>query len=103
MGIAIAAASVSGDPDAAERSLRAALAEADRIGFPGRSLEARLALGELEVRSGRVDAGGKQLATLVKDACAKGLLLIVCNAGALFGGWAGEGIPAPRSARWIGR
>ncbi len=77
--IAILAArtdAASGATEAAEKSLESILTEAVRLGDVPTQLEARLALGEIEMKSGKVDSGRAGLATLEKDATAKGFLLI---------------------------
>jgi tetratricopeptide (TPR) repeat protein len=77
--IAILAARVdaaSGAPAAAEESLNSTLSESVALGDVPTQLEARLALGELEMRTGKLDAGRARLAPLEKEAAAKGFLLI---------------------------
>ena len=64
----------------ARQALMSILAEATRTGFLEYQFEARLALGEVEIRSGRVAAGKTRLTTLQKDAQAKGFLLIARKA-----------------------
>ena len=64
----------------ARQALMSILAEATRTGFLEYQFEARLALGEVEIRSGRVAAGQTRLTTLQKDAQAKGFLLIARKA-----------------------
>lgn len=61
-------------------SLEATLAEAKKYGFVGYQLQARLALGEIEMRSGKTTAGHVHLAALEKDATAKGFLLVARKA-----------------------
>jgi hypothetical protein len=53
---------------------------ATKHGFVPEQLEARLALGEIEMKSGASDAGRARLAALEKDAQAKGFLLIARKA-----------------------
>jgi tetratricopeptide (TPR) repeat protein len=64
----------------AVKSLQATLAEATKYGFLGYQLEARLALGEIEIKSGQAAAGRARLEALGKDANAKGFLLIARKA-----------------------
>lgn len=71
----------SGDAAGAERILQDALAEATRAGFVTYQFEIRLALGELEMKSGRAGAGRARLLALEKDATAKGFALIAAKAG----------------------
>ena len=64
------------------QALETVLAEAEKIGYaPGR-FEARLALGEIEMKSGKTAAGRARLEQLEKDATAKGFLLIARKAAA---------------------
>jgi serine/threonine protein kinase/tetratricopeptide (TPR) repeat protein len=72
----------SGHPTEAKKKLEATLSEAAKYGFVGSQLEARLALGEIDMRSGGLAAGGARLAALEKDAQAKGFLLIAHRAAA---------------------
>jgi eukaryotic-like serine/threonine-protein kinase len=65
-----------GDPAAAEKLLQDALAEAARLGFVNHQFELRLALGEIEMKSGKTAAGRARLTALQKDAAAKGFNLI---------------------------
>jgi tetratricopeptide (TPR) repeat protein len=67
----------------AQRVLQETLAEATRSGFFTLQLEARLALGEIEIKSGKATAGRTHLAALEKDATAKGFLLIARKAAKL--------------------
>ena len=84
--LALAAASVrvaSGKPSdqaAASDRLEAVLARANKHDFVRYQFEARLALGQLEVKSGT--NGRARLAELEKDARAKGFLLIARKAAA---------------------
>jgi len=64
----------------ARQALISILAEATRTGFLEYQFEARLALGEVEIRSGKIAAGHAHLTTLQKDAQAKGFLLIAQKA-----------------------
>jgi DNA-binding winged helix-turn-helix (wHTH) protein/tetratricopeptide (TPR) repeat protein len=62
------------------RNLQSSLAEAQRLGFFGLELDARLAMGEIEMKCGRSGAGSKRLAELEKIAQAKGYALIARKA-----------------------
>jgi len=73
-------ATASGDLVNARKILDAALAEATKANLLYFQYDARLALGELEIRSGKVAAGRARLTTLEKDAQAKGFLLIARKA-----------------------
>ena len=64
------------------RKLRSVVAEARKYGFLGVELEARLAMGEVEMKSGLAGPGSKSLADLEKDAQAKGYGLIARKAAA---------------------
>jgi len=64
--------SAAGKHQEAMKHLNALLAEAKQIGFAGYQFDARLALGEGEIRSGQAAAGRERLATLEKEARAKG-------------------------------
>lgn len=56
--------------------------EATESGFLEEQLESRLALGQIEMKSGKTAAGRARLAALEKDAGAKGFLLIARKAAA---------------------
>ena len=62
------------------RSLEARVAQATKYGFVPYEFEARLALGEVELKSGRAAAGRARLDGLEKAATAKGFLLIARKA-----------------------
>jgi len=62
------------------------LDESTRRGNLMRQFQARLALGEIEVKCGDKDAGRVQLATLEQQARARGFGLIARQAGTLRGG-----------------
>ena len=66
----------------AKSSLETALAEATKYGLGGDQLEARLGLGEIEMKSGQTAVGRAHLKALAKDARAKGFLLIARKATA---------------------
>ena len=70
------------DQAAASNSLEATLAQARKHDFVGYELEARLALGKIEMSSSLTTAGRTRLTTLKKDARAKGFLLIARKAAA---------------------
>jgi serine/threonine protein kinase/tetratricopeptide (TPR) repeat protein len=79
----IAAALVHGAAGAsaeASKSLEAAIAEASKLGYIGYQFDARLALGQLELKSGNAAAGRARLASLENEARAKGYLLIARQA-----------------------
>ena len=83
MSYAITAARVRGARGGvaeAVKSLEGTLAEARRYGYLGYQLEARLGLGEMEIKSGRTATGRSQLGALEKDANANGFLLIARKA-----------------------
>jgi eukaryotic-like serine/threonine-protein kinase len=83
LAAAIAVAEVeaaAGRPDAAIRSLQRTIAESHKAGYRFREFEARLALGEIELKHGRVAAGRARLAALEKDARAKQFILIADKA-----------------------
>ncbi len=85
MQVAIVAARVraaSGHSAEALSKLGTVLAEATRSGFVGEQLEARLALGEIEIKSGKASAGRARLAVLEKEAVRKDFLLIARKAAA---------------------
>jgi serine/threonine protein kinase/tetratricopeptide (TPR) repeat protein len=62
------------------KQLRDMVDEATRRGHLGLAFEARLALGEMELRAGIVEAGRARLNTLQKEAGAKGFALIARQA-----------------------
>lgn len=62
--------------------LRTVVDEAAKSRMLPDELEARLALGEIEMKSGKAAAGRDHLATLEKDATAKGFVLIAHKASA---------------------
>ncbi|MGO9940923.1 MAG: tetratricopeptide repeat protein, partial [Terracidiphilus sp.] len=75
--------SASGKPEdqgAARKSVRALLAEATRDGYMGYEFEARLALGEIEMKSNQAEAGRRTLTALEKEARGKGYGLIAVKA-----------------------
>ena len=66
----------SGRKIEALRALETVRSEASRLGYAGYDFEARLRLGEIELRSGEVNAGRARLEQLSKDAQTKGFLLV---------------------------
>jgi eukaryotic-like serine/threonine-protein kinase len=69
-----------GQTEPARQALMSILAEAIRTGFIEYQFEARLALGEVEIKSGKVALGQIHLTTLQRDAQAKGFFLIAHKA-----------------------
>ncbi|MFY9531984.1 MAG: tetratricopeptide repeat protein, partial [Candidatus Acidiferrales bacterium] len=69
-------------PADATRILEAEIALAARLGYVPGQFEARLALGEIQMKSGKTAAGRARLAALEKDATTKGFLLIARKAHA---------------------
>jgi tetratricopeptide (TPR) repeat protein len=78
-----AASGAAGDTAAALRSLRAVRAEAEKADRRGLSLEAELALGEVELRAGQSAAGRARLEALEREATARGFRLVAGKAAAL--------------------
>jgi tetratricopeptide (TPR) repeat protein/predicted Ser/Thr protein kinase len=74
--------SALGNPAAAKKMLVAVLNEADKAGFVPYSFEARLAIGETEMKSSNTAEGRARLQALQKDAKAKGFMLIARKAAA---------------------
>jgi tetratricopeptide (TPR) repeat protein len=72
----------SGGSAAATRALESILREAAKGGLVGLELEARLALGEIELKSGKIPAGRARLQSLEKDASARGFRLIARKSAA---------------------
>jgi hypothetical protein len=64
------------------KKLISVLAEATKTGFVGDQLEVRLALGEIEMKSGKTNAGRARLAALEKEAAKKDFLLVARKAAA---------------------
>lgn len=71
-----------GRTPAPEAVLEQVIGQAERAGLLGPQLEARLALGELEIERGRAAQGRERLATLQREAQALGYGLIARKAGA---------------------
>jgi hypothetical protein len=67
---------------AARQRLNALLLEAETLGAVSIAYEARLALGEIEMKAGDAAAGRARLAALERDATAKGLINIATKAAA---------------------
>jgi eukaryotic-like serine/threonine-protein kinase len=85
LAAAIAVAEVqaaAGRPDAAIRSLQRTISETRKTGYRWREFEARLALGQIEVKHGRAEAGRARLLELEKEARDKQFLLIARKAAA---------------------
>ena len=70
------------DPAEAEKQLNLLLDESTRDGLVGYQFEIHLALGEIEMKSGKTTSGMARLKSLEKDAAAKGFLLIAHKAKA---------------------
>lgn len=76
----------TGKPDEAAKNLESVIADMTHLGLVTLQLEARLALGEIEVKSAKTAAAGrKALSTLEKDATAAGFLFIARRAHAAAG------------------
>jgi len=69
----------------AARGLESLLTEASRIGVVPIQLEIRLALGEIEMKSGETAKGRERLTTLRVEAASKGFGLIARKAGSALG------------------
>ena len=69
-----------GETASATKMLDGVLAEATKFRLVEPQLEARLALGQIEMQSGKAAAGRARLTTVEKEAAAQGLLLISRNA-----------------------
>ena len=69
-----------GQTAAPKQTLEGVLAQATRHGYLGYQFQARLALGEVDMASDNAGAGRARLATLEKDAEAKGFGLIARKA-----------------------
>jgi tetratricopeptide (TPR) repeat protein len=67
----------------ANAMLSSTVAETKKTGFLGYEFDARLALGEIEMKSDQTSLGRARLARLEKDARAKGFLLIVRKTAAV--------------------
>lgn len=71
---------LAGNRDSAEQELQSLLAWADSLGNVELQFEARLALGQVEMKTGKTAAGQARLAELSKEATAKGYILIAHKA-----------------------
>ena len=80
--IAAARARAALQRDDARKELEEVLAEATQLGLNQYQFEARLAIGEIEVKSGKMIEGRAHLGALEKDATAKGFLLVARKARA---------------------
>jgi serine/threonine protein kinase len=76
-----AAAALGGGASAA-KTLEGTLTEAQKYGFVPIEFEIRLALGEIEIKSGKVDAGKARLSALQNEASEKGFFLVAQKAQA---------------------
>jgi hypothetical protein len=76
---------VNGRGVEALRDLAATLAEATELGLFAVQLEARLALGEVELAVGQGDGGRARLHSLAQEASAKGFGLMARRAAATAG------------------
>jgi len=85
---ALARVEAMGDPDSALRTLGSSIMEAEQIGFVPEIFEARLALGEILLRTRGVVAGREELGHLKRDAEAKGFRQTSRRAAALLAGTA---------------
>lgn len=74
---------LAGNTDSAENELQLLLTRADSLGNVELQFEARLALGQLEMKSGKTTDGPARLAELSKEATAKGYILIARKADAV--------------------
>jgi len=75
-------AAATGNTAKAVESLQKTFSEADKLRFVVYAFEARLALGEIEIRSGNVREGRRHLAELEKDAATAGFSLVAHKAAA---------------------
>jgi tetratricopeptide (TPR) repeat protein len=71
-----------GDPTSAARSLESILADARKGGFFEYELDARRRVGEIEIRSGRAEAGRTRLRAVESEARARGFELLARQAAA---------------------
>jgi len=67
---------------AARKELSLIISKSHELGYEGIELDARLALGEMEIKTGNVDGGRQRLAVLEKDARAAGFALVARKAAA---------------------
>lgn len=73
-------AAATGDSAKATASLNKSVSEATRLGYVVYAYEARLALGQIEMKSGHSDEGWRRLSALEKDAATAGFALIARKA-----------------------
>ena len=66
--------------DASRKELATIITKSRELGYLGVELDARLALAEIEMKSGQTTAGGAHLATIEADAKAKGYNLVARKA-----------------------
>jgi len=66
----------------ARKELNLVITQAHKLGYKGTELEARLTLGELEIKTGHAEVGRQHLAAVEKDATAAGFALIAHKAEA---------------------
>jgi tetratricopeptide (TPR) repeat protein len=81
-GIIGASSGSPADVSEAKKSIQSVLTDATKQNLTGIQLEARLGMGEVEMKSGDRSTGRAHLAALQKDATAKGFLLIAREAAA---------------------
>ncbi|HKS82915.1 MAG TPA: protein kinase [Candidatus Acidoferrales bacterium] len=82
IAVAARAAAALGSAASAGKTLEGALSDAQRNGYVPIEFEIRLAMGEIEMKSGKADAGRTRLAALQKEAGDKGFLLMANKAQA---------------------
>lgn len=80
MDVAARAAAALGSTASAEKTLEGALSDAQRYAFVPIEFEIRLAMGEIEMKSGKTGAGRARLAALQKESGEKGFLLVAQKA-----------------------
>lgn len=83
ISLAARARAATGDPETARASLTEALAKVERLGLPLLSMEVRLALAEVEMRSGDQAAGEARLAEIATEARRRGVRLVAGRARTL--------------------
>ncbi|MBZ5615623.1 MAG: tetratricopeptide repeat protein [Acidobacteriia bacterium] len=89
LSIAVVSSRVRGLADPSNSAVSQSLAalnqaaiEAGRLGYVGIQMEARLALGEIEMKSGKRGLGRNHLEAVERDSAARGFLLIAHRASA---------------------
>ena len=75
-------AAAAGKRDEAAKGLEALLLESTQLGFLGMQFDIRLALGEIEMKSGEGRRGEARLMALEREATAKGFALVARKAAA---------------------